>query len=106
MKILLDECVPRRLAAPLDGHDVQTVPQVGWAGIKNGKLLKLTEAEFDVFITVDRNLSFQQDLTGLRLAVIVLGAQSNRFEDLLPLVPQIVAALATICGGEVRLIEA
>ena len=104
MKILLDECVPRRLAAPLGGYDVKTVPQVGWAGIKNGKLLKLADAGFNVFITVDRNLSFQQDLTELRLAVIVLGAQSNRFEDLLPLVPQIVAALATIRSREVRLI--
>jgi Domain of unknown function (DUF5615) len=62
LKLLLDECVDRRFAGELPGHDVKTVPQMGWAGIKNGVLLTLAEAEFDVFITVDRNLSFQQNL--------------------------------------------
>lgn len=59
MKLLLDECIDRRLAKDLEGHEVKTVPQMGWAGIKNGALLTLAENEFDVFITVDRNLSFQ-----------------------------------------------
>jgi hypothetical protein len=62
LKLLLDECVDRRFAGELPAHDVKTVPQMGWAGIKNGVLLTLAEAEFDVFITVDRNLSFQQNL--------------------------------------------
>lgn len=55
MKLLLDECIDRRLAKDLEGHDVKTVPQMGWAGIKNGALLTLAEQDFDVFITVDRN---------------------------------------------------
>ncbi len=62
MKLLLDECIDRGLVKDLAGHDVKTVPQMGWAGIKNGELLTLAENEFDVFITIDRNLSFQQNL--------------------------------------------
>ena len=58
MKLLLDECIDRKLAREFVGCEVKTVPQMGWAGIKNGQLLTLAEAEFDVFITVDRNLSF------------------------------------------------
>lgn len=63
MKLLLDECIDRRLARELTAHEVKTVPQMGWAGTKNGQLLALAEAEFDVFITVDRNLSCQQNLS-------------------------------------------
>ena len=85
MKLLLDECIDRRLAKDLGGHDVRTVPQMGWAGIKNGALLTLAEAEFDVFITVDRNLSFQQNLPKVNIAVLVLKATSNRLADLKPL---------------------
>lgn len=62
MKILLDECIDRKLARELVDYEIKTVPQMGWAGIKNGQLLALAEAEFDIFITVDRNLSFQQNL--------------------------------------------
>ena len=105
MKILLDECLPRRLAAELTtGHEVKTVPRAGWAGIKDGELLKLAEINFDVFVTVDRNLSFQQNLAQLKIAVIVLRAKSNRFQDLLPLVPKIRLVLTTIKRGE--LVEA
>ena len=82
MKILLDECIDRKFIRELSGHQVKTVPQMGWAGIKNGQLLALTEAEFDVFITVDRNLSFQQNLPQFDMAVIVLHALSNRLADL------------------------
>ena len=62
MKILLDECIDRRLAKEIEGHEVVTVPHVGWAGIQNGELLRLAQAQFDVFVTVDRNLPFQQHL--------------------------------------------
>ena len=72
MKILLDECVDRRLARDLVGHLVITVPRHGWAGIKNGDLLALAEKEFDAFITVDRKLSMQQDLTKFKIAVILI----------------------------------
>ena len=58
MKILFDECVPQRLRRFLPGYDVTTIPEAGWAGIKNGELLKIIAGNFDVFVTVDRNLSF------------------------------------------------
>lgn len=93
MKLLLDECVDRRLAREIVDHDVQTVPQMGWAGVKDDQLLVFAAAEFDVFITVDRNLSFQQDLSQFDIAVIVLHASSNRLADLKPLVPVILAVL-------------
>ena len=96
MKLLLDECIDRRLAKDLVGHDVKTVPQMGWAGIKNGALLTLAEKEFDVFITVDRNLSFQQNLPTFDIAVLVLHATSNRLADLKPLVPEILSTLPTL----------
>lgn len=72
MKILLDECVDRRLAEGIESHEVVTVPQAGWAGIKNGELPKLAQAQFDVFVAVDRNLPFQQHLSQFTIAVIVL----------------------------------
>ncbi|MEH1911911.1 DUF5615 family PIN-like protein [Nostoc sp.] len=72
MKLLLDECIDRKLAREFVGYEVQTVPQMGWAGVKNGQFLALAEANFDVFITVDRNLSFQQNLPQFDIAVIVL----------------------------------
>lgn len=87
MKILLDECIDRRLANEIEGHEVVTVPQAGWAGIQNGELLRLAQAQFDVFVTVDRNLSFQQHLPQFAIAVIVLQASTNRLKDLRPLVP-------------------
>ena len=99
MKLLLDECIDQRLAKDLEEHDVKTVPQIGWAGIKNGELLTLAEKEFDVFITVDRNLSFQQNLTKFNIAVLVLHAPSNRLADLRPLAPKILLALSTLKKG-------
>ena len=74
---------------------------MGWATIKNGELLSLAAAEFDVFVTVDRNLSFQQNLSRFDIAVIVLRAHSNQLKDLLPLVPKILAMLPTTKRGEV-----
>jgi predicted nuclease of predicted toxin-antitoxin system len=100
VKLLLDECIDRRLAKDLSGHDVKTVPQMGWAGIKNGALLALAEQEFDVFITVDRNLSFQQNLPKFNIAVLVLHAASNRLADLRPLAPKVLSILPTIAKGE------
>ena len=100
MKLLLDECIDRRLAQDLVGHDIKTVPQMGWAGIKNGDLLTLAENEFDVFITVDRNLSFQQNLPKYNIAVLVLHATSNRLADLRPLGPKILLTLPTLKKGD------
>lgn len=101
MKILLDECVDRRLAKEISGHEVQTVPGMGWGGIKNGDLLTLAEKEFEVFVAVDRNLSFQQNLTLYNIAVIVLRSRSNRLRDLRPLVLELTASFASAKRGEV-----
>ncbi|NJK54427.1 MAG: DUF5615 family PIN-like protein [Leptolyngbyaceae cyanobacterium SU_3_3] len=100
MRILLDECIDRRLARDFAGYEVKTVPQMGWAGIKDGQLLVLAEAEFDVFITVDRNLSFQQNLPQFDIAVIVLQSPSNRLADLKPLAPAVLAMLPTVVKGQ------
>jgi len=101
VKILLDECVDRRLAGEFAGHTVQTVPQMGWATIKNGRLLALAEREFDVFLTVDRNLSFQQHLPKFKIAALVVRCRTNRVSDLRPLVPQILATLPMCKPGQV-----
>jgi predicted nuclease of predicted toxin-antitoxin system len=106
MKILLDECIDRRLARELIDYDIKTVPQMGWAGIKDGQLLTLAEVEFDVFITVDRNLSFQQNLPQFDIAVIVLKASSNRLADLKPLAPKISAVLDGAVKGEAIIVSA
>jgi hypothetical protein len=73
---------------------------MGWSGIENGELLTLAAKEFDVFITVDRNLSFQQNLPKFNIAVLVLHAPSNRLADLRPLVPKILSILPTLNKGE------
>ena len=78
MKILLDECVDERLAHDFAGHDVLTVRQRGWKGKQNGDLLALAERHFEAFVTTDRNLSFQQNLTRFSIAVLVLTAPTNR----------------------------
>ena len=100
MRILLDESLPRDLALNLTGHETQTVQKRGWAGLKNGELLRVASAEFQVLLTGDRNLEFQQNLTTLPIAVIVLMAVSNRIEALRPLVPQVLDALQTIQMGQ------
>jgi hypothetical protein len=71
MRVLLDECVPKRLRAELTGHAVRTVAEMGRSGIKNGQLLQRAATEFDCFLTVDRNLQFQQRIDALPLAVLV-----------------------------------
>ncbi len=106
MRVLLDECVDRRLAEQIVGHDVKTVPEAGWAALKNGELLGRAEQSFDVFITVDRNLPFQQTLARFTIAVIVLNARSNRVADLRELIPQLLEILPSAKRGEVTLIGA
>ena len=103
MRILLDECLPARLRQDLPGHEVQTVPGAGWAGIKNGKLLRLVSnsGEFEVFLTMDKNLPRQQQFKDLSFAVVVLRARSNRFEDAHPLMPEVFRRLAEFQPGHV-----
>ncbi len=103
MRILLDECLPKRLKIFLIGHECTTAPEAGWAGIKNGKLLQLAEPLFDVFLTVDRNLSFQNPTPRFKIAVVVLKCKSNRLDDLKPLVPELLEKLPMAKRGEVLL---
>ena len=104
MRVLLDECVDWRLARHIAGHDVKTARQMGWTTIKNGELLALASQAFDVFVTVDRNLSFQQNLGGLPIAVIVLAARTNRLADLIPCVPDLLAAIASAKPGAAKVV--
>jgi hypothetical protein len=105
LRVLLDECVDVRLAASLVGVDVRTVADQGWLGISNGQLLALAAAEFDVFVTVDRNLPFQQHLTKFDIAVILLRAKTNRIDDLRVLVPDLVSAIPSAKKGVVTPID-
>ena len=93
MRLLLDESIPVKLRRSLPNHDVRTVVEMGWSGVKNGKLLALAADEFDAFVTVDKNLPYQQNLTTLPVAVVVLDAVSNELPALLPLLPSLEQAL-------------
>jgi hypothetical protein len=81
------------LKRELVGHDVKTAPEMGWASKRNGELLDLAVSHFDVFVTADRNLSYQQDVSAFDIAVIVLAAHGNRLDDLRPLVPRLLEIL-------------
>ncbi|HKP76507.1 MAG TPA: hypothetical protein VJT67_13345 [Longimicrobiaceae bacterium] len=97
--MLLDECVPARLRREMPGFDVRAVREYGWASKANGELIKAANAEFDVFVTVDRNLVHQQNLSGLRLAIVVLVAFSNNIAALRPLLPELLEVLPVIEPG-------
>jgi hypothetical protein len=102
VRVLLDECVPRRLRRELSGLDVSTVPDEGWTSRRNGDLLRLMlAARFTVFVTMDRNLSYQQNVAGAGVAVVVLRARTNRLMDLLPLVGALRDAIGTALPGQV-----
>lgn len=107
MRILLDECMPARLRRNLSGHEVQTVPQAGWASIKNGKLLRMIadSGKFDVFLTVDKNLPHQQKIEKLPFAVIVLRSKSNRLADVIPFAPEILRRLPEFQPGKVYVLS-
>ncbi len=102
MRVLLDGCVPRRLARELSVHEVQTAPKMGWGDLDDGPLLDAMAGWFDVLVTVDKNLPKQQQLDHRPFAVIVLRAKTNRLADLLPLVPALRLAIAEFRPGQVR----
>jgi len=105
MKLLLDECIPRKLRKSLAGHECGTVAEQGWRGKKNGDLLLLAEnAGFDVFLSVDRGIEFQQRLHSRRLAILVIRTQTNRLADLLPLVPEVLERLRRVRHGQVIMV--
>ena len=101
MRVLLDECLPRKLGRLLVGHEVSTVQQAGWAGVGNGQLLARIAGKFDAFITVDQNLPAQQKTATLPFGIIVLRTPTNQLVDLAPLVPQMLAKLHTLRPGQV-----
>lgn len=98
MKVLLDECTPRLLQRQLPEFEIATVQELGWTGIKNGELLRLAETEFEVFITSDKNLRYQQNLSGGTLAVVEL--PSNQVPVVALLVSKVQQALRVIKAGE------
>ena len=102
----MDECLPKKLKSEVDADFVQTVPEAGWAGTKNGALLRLAEANFDVLLTNDQNMEHQQNLTKIDLAFVVLVAPTNDIEDLKPLMPAANKALQIIKPGEIVYINA
>ena len=106
MKLLLDECLPLQLKRDFPDHDVQTVVGAGGSGKKNGELLQLMSGEFDVFVTMDRNLDYQQRLVSYPIAFVVFSAHNNKFETLLPLIPTVLETLTTIQPGQVVKVSA
>ena len=100
MKVLLDECVPWPMHRLLAGHECQTAQQCGWGGVKNGELLQRAEGRFDVFVTADQNLRYQQNLTGRAIAIVELS--TNDLRRIRAAAAQIQGALATIRPGEYR----
>jgi hypothetical protein len=104
VRIFLDECVDWRLARELLGHEVKTARDMGWTTLKNGELLALVSRQFDAFVTVDQNLSFQQYLAAFAVAVFVLRAKTNRLRDLQALVPALLAALPSAVPGTAQII--
>jgi predicted nuclease of predicted toxin-antitoxin system len=101
MKILIDECLPRKLKRELPGHEVKTVPEAGWSGTKNGVLLQLMAGIYDVFITIDNNLKDQQQLAEQSVGFIVLSAVNNKLATLQPLMPKVREVLEMIQPGQV-----
>ncbi|MGD2086971.1 MAG: DUF5615 family PIN-like protein [Candidatus Aminicenantes bacterium] len=94
MKILLDECLPKKLKNDLKNHEVKTVPEMGWAGKKNGELLPLAENHFDIFITGDQNLQYQQNLKDRLIIIFVLKSPNSRYETLRLLIPNVLEKIS------------
>ncbi len=106
MRILLDENLNWRLRNDLPGHEVESVPLLGWAGIQNGELLRrAADAGFDVLITMDSNMMHQQDLGRFRIALIALRARSNRIDDTRPLMPHVLKSLKSLKPGTLVVVE-
>lgn len=106
MRVLLDENLPHGLIAALPGHEVSTVQGLGWAGVENGELLSRASGHTDAFITMDRKLQHQQNLAVLPFGVVLVVARSNRVQDLLPLIPDLLDALGRIRPGRLEQVGA
>jgi hypothetical protein len=101
MKVILDECLPRPLAGLLTGHEVKTVREMRWNGKENGELLALIARQFEAFITVDKNIPAQQNLRQSRLAILILRTKSNKLEDIVPHLSEILITLRRVQPGQV-----
>ena len=101
MKVLIDENLPRKLAGYLHGHECRPVTECGWTGRKNGEMLSLAEPLFDVLLTLDKSVPFQQEVSSRAIAVLILRARSNRIQDLLPFIDECLTALERIRPGQV-----
>ena len=106
MRILLDENLNWRLERFLPGHEINSVKRLGWAGLKNGRLLARAQEEFDVLITMDGAMASEQNLARIRLAIVALRAPSNRLQDTSPLMPKVLALLPTLKPGKVVKVSA
>ena len=104
MRLLLDECVPRRLKGEFPGFDILTAREAGFAGLKNGNLISAAKGKFDVLVTVDKNIQHQQNRGELPIAIIILSAFTNRYESLSPLITRAIEELQSISAGEIRII--
>lgn len=106
MRIILDECLPRALVADLiqEHRTVVTVPKAGLAGVKNGELLKAIDKSYDIFITVDKNLSHQQNVKVLSIAIIVLDVLNNQYETIQALLPLLINTITHMTPGSVTII--
>ena len=104
MRVLLDESIPIDFAQDLSALDAQTVIGLGWAGLKNGALLRQAAGQFEVLVTMDKNLQFQQNLSAHAIGVVLIRAHSNRIDALRPFVSQILAAVAASEPGEIRIV--
>src|SRR5262245_1123059 len=105
-RVLLDESLPRQLAPLLVGHQVQTVPHAGWAGLTNGELLRRAATRFDVFVTGDRGIQHQQNLANLKLGIVIVAAPNNRVDTICSLAPRIADAVATVKPGQALTVAA
>lgn len=105
MKVLLDECLPKKLKFKIDAEFVQTVPEAGWAGLQNGELLRLAESGFDVLVTNDQNMEHQQTISRFEIAFIVLVAPTNDIVDLLPLMPRVNETIKSLQRGTIEYIS-
>ena len=106
MRILLDENLNWRLEQFLPGHEVKSIPRIGWAGLKNGKLLARAQENFNVLVTMDGSMASQQNLSKIKIAIVALRAPSNRLEDTSPLMPKVLALLPTLKPGKVVKVSA
>ena len=105
MRVLLDECVTRYLTREFIGHEVHTVEEAGFKGLKNGRLLQAASGHYDALVTVDQNLRYQQNLYTLAIAVIILKARRSTYPMLKPLMPKVLEALTKIKSGEVVVVD-